>query len=164
MVVAQIRAGDRAGAARTLQSWQEALPEDRRTRMDRAEMTFASTQLEGAPTVEQRLEALEAFRRDRPCAKCVRVERADWLAQLGRTEDARAELRDIIVGPEGYFEAAALNRMPALERLGALAEEAGDRAEAADAYRRFVEMWKDADAAGQPRLRRAQERLAALGG
>ena len=52
----------------------------------------------------------------------------------------------------------------ALWRLAALAEEAGDNAEAADAYGRYAGLLENADAALQPRVRTAREKAAALGG
>jgi DNA-binding SARP family transcriptional activator/Tfp pilus assembly protein PilF len=48
------------------------------------------------------------------------------------------------------------------ERLGQLYEARGEQARAADHYRSFIELWKDADAELQPRVREARRRLAAL--
>ncbi len=50
------------------------------------------------------------------------------------------------------------------ERLGALYEEQGDRARAAEHYRAFAEAWENADADLQPRVRLARERAQALTG
>jgi DNA-binding SARP family transcriptional activator len=50
----------------------------------------------------------------------------------------------------------------ALKRAGELYEAKGDRTKAADRYRRFVELWKDADSELQPGVREVRERLARL--
>ncbi len=51
-----------------------------------------------------------------------------------------------------------------LERLAALEEAAGNVEAAAGLYRRFAELWADADAALQLRVRAARERAAVLEG
>lgn len=49
------------------------------------------------------------------------------------------------------------------ERLGHLHDQAGNAPRAREHYRVFAELWRDADADLQPRVRRALERAAALG-
>jgi hypothetical protein len=54
-------------------------------------------------------------------------------------------------------------RLPAaLKRAGELYEAKGDRAKAADRYRRFVDLWKDADPELQPGVREVRGRIARL--
>ncbi len=48
---------------------------------------------------------------------------------------------------------------PALERLGQLYDEAGDRQKAVEYYAKFVELWRDADPELQPRVEAAQRRI-----
>jgi eukaryotic-like serine/threonine-protein kinase len=55
-------------------------------------------------------------------------------------------------------------RVFVLERLGQLHEARGDRARAAEHYRVFIELWRDADPELQPRVREARRRLVALPG
>ncbi len=50
----------------------------------------------------------------------------------------------------------------AYEALGRLYDEKGDREQALDFYGRFVDLWRNADAELQPRVRAARERIAAL--
>jgi len=50
----------------------------------------------------------------------------------------------------------------ALERLGRLAEEAGEVEQARDAYSRLAQLWEGADAELQPRVEHARQRAAAL--
>jgi len=52
---------------------------------------------------------------------------------------------------------------PSLKRLGELLEATGDRERAAHYYEEFVELWKNADAVLQPRVRDVRDRLARLG-
>ncbi|HEY7894885.1 MAG TPA: hypothetical protein VIC24_08305, partial [Gemmatimonadaceae bacterium] len=54
-------------------------------------------------------------------------------------------------------------RGPAARRLGELYEQAGDRAKAAQYYRMFVDLWKNADADVQPEVADVRQRLARLG-
>ncbi len=51
---------------------------------------------------------------------------------------------------------------PALKRSGELYEAKGDRTRAAERYRRFVDLWKDADPELQPGVREVRLRLARL--
>ncbi len=54
-------------------------------------------------------------------------------------------------------------RAPAARRLGELYEQAGNRAKAAQYYRMFVDLWKNADADVQPEVADMRQRLARLG-
>ncbi len=51
-----------------------------------------------------------------------------------------------------------------LTKLGELYEERGDREQAIRYYNEFVELWKDADSALQPRVTDVRRRIAALVG
>lgn len=48
------------------------------------------------------------------------------------------------------------------ERLGQLYEAKGNAEKAAEHYRKFIDLWKNADAALQPRVAEARRRLAKL--
>ncbi len=62
---------------------------------------------------------------------------ADALLELGRYDDAAREYERILKINDRYARA--------LYGLGRASEAAGKRAEARDAYRRFITLWKDAD-------------------
>lgn len=159
---AQLRVGDRAAAARSLARWEREIPDAHLAPEDRAARRFFRVWAEGGGT-SGLLDALAAYRRDSSCGRCLESAEAGWLAASGHPDDARETLRRFIDRP-AELERPAAGRAAALELLAGLAEQAGDRAEAAAAYRRFVETWKDGDARAQARVRRARERLAALGG
>ena len=54
-------------------------------------------------------------------------------------------------------------RVPAIrERLGQIYEAKGNAEKAAENYRAFIELWKNADAELQPRVAEARRRLAKL--
>jgi eukaryotic-like serine/threonine-protein kinase len=90
-------------------------------------------------------------------------ERGMALERLGRTADAIAAYEQHMAGMSyGEMTLDAIYTPLALERLGELYEQQADPARAAENYARFVELWKDADAELQPRVRRAAERAAAL--
>lgn len=118
----------------------------------RSEIALAEGRLEDA-IVEQRLS--EA----RPCrSRCPELGRVYDLA--GVPDSAIAILGRYVNAPSatGFGEDARF--MPwALERLGQLNDEVGDLQAAAEYYSRFVELWSDADAELQPRVRAAQARL-----
>lgn len=89
-----------------------------------------------------------------------RFVRAEMLAEAGRLEEALGwyrTLSGVVIGEVPYVAPAYLGRAEVLERMGR--EE-----EAAAAYRRFLELWGNADDALRPMLREARERLEALTG
>lgn len=89
------------------------------------------------------------------------------LARAHRVAGARdAELRTLRRFTTGYsqfrLEWDALFLGPALERLGELHEERNDVERAVDYYRRFLNLWEDADPELQPRVEAVRERIVAL--
>jgi len=62
----------------------------------------------------------------------------------------------------GRLASDALYLGPSLKRLGELYEQKGDRDNAAKAYARFIELWKNADAELQPHVAEARRRLEKL--
>ncbi|HET6231146.1 MAG TPA: BTAD domain-containing putative transcriptional regulator [Longimicrobiaceae bacterium] len=89
-----------------------------------------------------------------------RMLRADLLRALGRDREALAwyatAAEDLGAGI-AYLAPAELAQAEILDRRG-------DRPGAADHYRRFVALWRDADPEALPAVRRARARLAQLGG
>lgn len=89
--------------------------------------------------------------------------RARAYEAMGRTDNA-------IAAYEEYLATRTRQKMPlngfylgeVLERLGRMHEERGDREEAAEYYRRFVELWADADPELRPRVEAAREGITAL--
>lgn len=85
--------------------------------------------------------------------------------EMGAADSAAAQY-------EAYLDTPAALRIQndylihpvTLERLGELHEELGNRERAREFYLRFAELWRDADPPLQPRVQRARERAAALGG
>ena len=86
----------------------------------------------------------------RPFRPGAAIWRGDLYRDLGRLEEA-----------EDWYMAAW--QLPiAHERLGRLYEEMGRLEKGREAYRRFVEAWKNADPELQPRVEKARQRLRAL--
>ncbi len=84
--------------------------------------------------------------------------RGSLLARQGRQAEALAWLstiHDVSLVDIAYLAPADLERAELLERLGR-------RGEAADAYRRFIRAWSQADPQLQPAVREARVRLAGL--
>ena len=91
---------------------------------------------------------------------CGFLESAKIFEALGRPDSAIAYY-------EGYLGASSTQRAawdnenlgPTYERLAELYDEKGDLENASLYYARLVELWQDADAELQPRVRAAQSRL-----
>src|SRR5213595_1159338 len=97
------------------------------------------------------------------CAVCGLFLLARAYERAGERDSALAVYERAVTTP-GYFRAfeeeATLG--PTYRRLGELYEERGDTVRARDYYNRFVDLWKDADAELQPRVREVRARLAQL--
>jgi len=99
------------------------------------------------------------------CAPCLSF-------NLARAFDAAAQADSAIINFERYLSTpfwlkvtAQLDpiRLPAIrERLGQLYEAKGNTEKAAENYRAFIELWKNADPELQPRVAAAKERLKKL--
>lgn len=82
-------------------------------------------------------------------------------AATGLSRLARLREIDRLEAAEAWYLAAWWHPL-AHERLGRLYEEMNRSDEAAKAYRRFVQGWKDADGSLQDKVDRARRRLQAL--
>ncbi|HEV8355942.1 MAG TPA: hypothetical protein VGQ17_04150 [Gemmatimonadales bacterium] len=85
--------------------------------------------------------------------------RADLLHRLGRDAEALRWLQTSLQGAPNEFVYLA----PSHLLQGQIYERMGDRAKAAEHYRRFVNLWRNCDPELRPRLEEARARLAALG-
>ncbi len=107
-------------------------------------------------------EAIELLRRsDRGiCRFCAASLLGVALDRAGRPQEAieaYVAFDEMLGVPKPFFDASFAGHT--LERLGQLYEETGDLANAAKYYAAFVELWAEADADLQPRVRAAQARL-----
>jgi eukaryotic-like serine/threonine-protein kinase len=119
----------------------------------------------GRPT-----DAVDAFRRgDRGpyglvvCKTCAYVNLASAFEAAGQSDSVVAMLGKYVNTP--HWRRDLLDRVHlagALERLGQLHDSAGNADEAAKAYSRFVDLWREADPELQPRVLAARRRLAML--
>jgi serine/threonine-protein kinase len=113
-------------------------------------------------------EAIASFQaiREAGCAVC-----GDWdlglaYERAGMADSALAAFTRA-AAPEGTGWSTmerAWGLGPSLKRLGELYEARGDRARASEAYRRFVELWRESDPVLQATVREVQARLARLAG
>jgi tetratricopeptide (TPR) repeat protein len=78
---------------------------------------------------------------------------------LGRAKEEYQKLQSLALGRLQYGDIYALS----FYWLGKIAEKEGKKAEAAENYRKFLDLWKDADPS-LPEVEDAAKRLAALKG
>ena len=92
-----------------------------------------------------------------PCAPFLRLA----AARAMESTEAIIEYGEAYVESDDLFQAFRKRAQlgPALEELGRVFDEAGDRQNAAKYYAAFVELWETADEELQPRVRAAQARL-----
>jgi tetratricopeptide (TPR) repeat protein len=97
------------------------------------------------------------------CGACGLFDLARLADQAGRPDSALALYqRAFDLRSGSRFTLDAIQLLPALKRAGELYEAKGDRPAAARVYRRFADLWKDADPALQPGVREIRSRLARL--
>jgi tetratricopeptide (TPR) repeat protein len=97
------------------------------------------------------------------CGPCGLFELAKLADAAGRTDSALALYdRGISVPSLSRYRYDSYRLPEALKRAGELYEAKGNRAKAADRYRRFVDLWKDADPELQPGVREVRARIARL--
>jgi eukaryotic-like serine/threonine-protein kinase len=163
MVYLNLRVDDPTGALEQLDRWQRELPPEFVTPSVRAYWTFfeawARSERDDPAAV---VAAHDALQRDLRCPRCNEWDRPHLLERAGRTREARDTWVGLLDRPAGDFRASLGTTPAGLEAVGRLSEELGDLDVAADAYRRFVELWANADPELQPRVEAARARLAAL--
>jgi eukaryotic-like serine/threonine-protein kinase len=163
MVALHLMVDDPRGALEQLERWRRDLPQEFVTPLVRANRTFYEAWARlGRDDPAAVVDALDALQRDLRCPGCSEWERPHLLERAGRTREARDAWVGLLDRPTGNF-AASLGIIPAgLEAVGRLSEELGERDAAVDAYRRFAELWANADPELQPRVEAARARLAVL--
>ena len=151
----------------------------------RSEMTDTSLRREQEPDVhnamaeialaeKKPLDAVAEFRRGdttydkgpaNECAACVWFDLGRAFDAAGKADSAAAAFERYLATPYWLKLAIELDpvRVPAIrERLGQLYETLGNTEKAAENYRAFIEIWKNADPELQPRVTAAKERLKKL--
>ena len=101
------------------------------------------------------------------CNICLPSMLARAFDRAGMADSAIAMFEKYLATPD--VDRMAFDRDPVflagtLKRLGELYEAEGERAKAASNYRRFVQLWKNADPELQPKVAEVRRRLARLGG
>ena len=110
------------------------------------------------------LEHLRRLQRDQGCAWCLEPQIGDAFFEAGLPDSAAVHYERYLEGPWLHrLDIDAIWLPRTLERLGQLYEARGDTEAARRHYRRFIELWDEADPPLQPRVQEARERLAVLG-
>jgi eukaryotic-like serine/threonine-protein kinase len=163
LVELYLTVNDPDGSLEKLDHWRRELSTAFTTPAIRANQVFLEAWARsGRSDPEAVLEALAVLRRDLRCPHCFEWERPQLLYRTGRIAEARDAWMQLLAHPISDFGASLALLPVALEEVGRLSEELGDRNTASDAYRRFIDLWADADPELQPRVTRARERLATL--
>jgi len=151
----------------------------------RTEMTDTSIRRDQEPELHRTLaeialaagkprEAIDEFRRSdvgydgmpaNECGACLSFELARAYDAAGQPDSAVVLFEKYLATP--YWAKGDLDmdpvRLPLIrERLGQLYESLGNTEKAAEQYRAFIELWKNADPELQPRVADARQRLARL--
>jgi tetratricopeptide (TPR) repeat protein len=163
LVIAYVRMGNPTEARRVWKEYETALPESVR-RGDQIGQLAAGMLAEADHHPD---EAASHYRNwyagSGECGPCGLFELAKLADAAGRADSALALYdRGIAVPSLTRFRYDAYRLPEALKRAGELYEAKGDRAKAADRYRRFVDLWKDADPELQPGVREVRARIARL--
>jgi TolB-like protein len=163
LVVAYAKLGRTEIARRLAREAEAAVPEAMRRGDSRTWFAAgALAEAEGHPA-----DAAAAYRtwseQAGECTPCGLFDLARLADAVGRTDSALALYdRALAATSMSRVMLDAFQLVPALKRSGELYEAKGDRAKASDRYRRFVELWKDADPELQPGVREVRARLARL--
>ena len=99
------------------------------------------------------------------CAPCLPLNLARAFDAAGQKDSAVVMYERYLAAPSWFKlnpELDPSSRPAAHERLGQLYEALGNTAKAAEHYRAFIELWKNADPELQPRVTEARRRLAKL--
>jgi DNA-binding SARP family transcriptional activator len=163
------RAGRPQNARTVLVGFEKSVPDSARTAWDRSFLQEGWAEI--ALAEGRWVDALSGFKNsddlvDGPrdtCSACLPH-------ALARVYDRAEKPDSAIMMYERYvsttyyprFELDAYDLAPTYERLGALYERTGRRAEASRALSRFVELWEGADVELQPRVVRARQRFVTL--
>jgi DNA-binding SARP family transcriptional activator len=100
-----------------------------------------------------------------PCNVCVYPAVGRAFDAAGMPDSALAEFEKYVNTPSAdRFGPDAWHLPKVLLRMGELYEAKGDNVRAATAYRRFIELWNNADAPLQPQVKQARERLRVITG
>jgi len=151
-------------ARQWLEVWTEMTPPGESTRGIRAEQALLEAWASNTGEPEVILGALETFRREARCGRCYEDIRPALLQEAGRLEEAHEGWSGLVETVLPAWGLSVYARAYYLERHASLSEELGYAEGAARSYRRFIELWSDADPELQPRVQAARERLAALEG
>jgi tetratricopeptide (TPR) repeat protein len=96
------------------------------------------------------------------CTACALPRIARAFDRAGKADSAVAYYAAYLVSPSRVPGNDAMNLAGSHERLGQLYDAKGNAEKAGEHYRKFVELWKNADPELQPRVKAARERLAKL--
>jgi tetratricopeptide (TPR) repeat protein len=163
LTIAYLRAGKPDQARKVWREYEAAVTPTLRQgdlvrRLAEGKMAEADHRPEAAATVYR-----EWYESSGLCGVCGLFQLAQLADQAGRTDSALALYqRAFAVTNYNRYNVDAIDLLPALKRAGELYEAKGDRAKASQAYRRFVDLWKDADPALQPGVREIRARLGRL--
>jgi tetratricopeptide (TPR) repeat protein len=110
-------------------------------------------------------QAIEVLRKiSGGCIYCVEMDRGLAFDRAGQADSALVHFQRWADAGENIWEAAVYIESTPLAyfRMGELYQQKGEREKAKDFYGRFTELWREADAELQPKVKEAKRRLAEL--
>jgi eukaryotic-like serine/threonine-protein kinase len=155
-------AGGAERARQLLAELEREVPRDYRSDTQQEETTSEVLLAFGAADYGAALRAVDRSAELDTCQRCMAAWRALILDRLN-DDAAVAAYERYLATPYQYFPPDVIFLAPAHERLAQLYAERGDVANAVQHAARFVELWSDADAELQPRVRAMRDYLRSVG-
>ena len=157
------RAGNMGRAESLMKEYERLVPDVlRRTDPNRHSTEGMMALASGRPA--DAIRAFRSFQAQDGCQACFLFEIGQAFDGLNQPDSAIATYETLVSLIEPGPVGRQFTLPPAYYRLGELFETRGDREKAIEYYGRFADLWKEADAELQPRVREARKRIGELAG
>ena len=154
-------AGDTAKAGHLFREYERVVPEIlRRSDPERFLTQGIIALARGA--YQEAIGSIRSFRDRDGCQICWQLQVGQAFDAMNQTDSAIAAYELMATFPQPGVAGKQFGLPQAYYRLGELYETKGERQKAIEYYGKFADLWKDADAELQPRVKAARERIAEL--
>jgi tetratricopeptide (TPR) repeat protein len=155
--------GGELGRARSMLAEYEQIPAELRRENEPYRLSLSAIIASAEGQQDRALDLLDRIPDNVECSSCFLAERGLVHDRAGRPDSAIADYQRFVDSRDLTRAFSDVYYLPVtLRRLGQLYEEKGDREKALEFYGRFVELWKGADPALQPKVAEVRNRMSAL--